>query len=36
MSLTDLYIRYFFWRDMGDSNRANYYLLRIKEIENKK
>jgi hypothetical protein len=28
-----LYQRYYFWRDMGDVSRANYWLSRIKEHE---
>jgi hypothetical protein len=28
-----LYQRYFFWKDMEDFNRANYWLSRIKEYE---
>ncbi len=28
-----LYQRYFFWKDMGDVNRMNYWLSRIKELE---
>ena len=31
--LTELYVRYFFNRDIGDINRANYWLSRIKEYE---
>jgi hypothetical protein len=32
-SLLFLYQRYYFWRDMGDANRANYWLSRIKEYK---
>lgn len=31
-----LYQRYFFNKDIGDILRANYWLSRIKEYENKK
>lgn len=31
--LNELYIRYFFNRDIGDINRANYWLNRIKEYK---
>ena len=27
-----LWQRYLFWRDMGDENRANYWLKRIEEF----
>lgn len=29
-----LYQRYYFWRDMGDIHRANYWLSRIEEYKN--
>jgi len=32
-SLLFLYQRYYFWRDMGDTNRANYWLCRIQEYK---
>lgn len=32
-TLNDLYIRYYFNRDIGDINRANYWLSRIKEYK---
>jgi hypothetical protein len=35
MTINELWIRYIFWRDMGDNTRANYYLQRIKDIEKK-
>jgi hypothetical protein len=40
MSINDLWIRYIFWRDMGDYTRAKYYMTRILEhqkiIDNEK
>jgi hypothetical protein len=33
MTLNELWIKYIFWRDMGDHTRASYYMARIKEIE---
>ncbi len=32
-ALNELYIRYFFNRDIGDINRANYWASRIKEYK---
>lgn len=31
-----LYQRYFFWRDMGDFTRAEYWLKRIEEFKTQK
>lgn len=33
LHLNNLYLRYFFNRDVGDISRANYWLSRIKEYE---
>ena len=33
LHLNNLYLRYFFNRDIGDISRANYWLSRIKERE---
>ncbi len=35
LTINDLWIRYIFWKDMKDFTRANYYMQRIKEEENK-
>lgn len=29
----ELWIRYYFWRDMNDQSRMNYYLSRINELK---
>lgn len=33
LHLNNLYLRYYFNRDIGDITRANYWLNRIKEYE---
>lgn len=33
-NITQLWQRYYFNRDIGDINRANYWLKRIEEYEN--
>jgi len=33
---SELWQRYLFWKDMGDASRANYWMYRIKELEQEK